>query len=71
MKVLIDHCTPHQLHRMFARFYPDEPEHRSQEFLEAVKDSSPLSPAAIQGYFMLYKDDARGALDNAHKINTL
>ena len=69
VKLLIGHCTEHQLNQMFLRFYPDEPEHRSLEFARAVaSDGRPVSAAHVQGFFMFYKDDAQAMLDNVNKI---
>jgi len=54
---------------MFERFYPDETQEHGKEFANRVIASvQTISPAEIQGYFMLHKDSGRDALANCENI---
>ena len=71
-KEKIDHCTEHQIDTMYSRFFPDEAEHRSMDFAKKVSSHGKnVSAAQIQGFFMFYKNDAQGAIDNADRIWTI
>ena len=68
-KQCIDYATAHQLQCMYSRFFPDQPEEAAVMFAgEAVSIGRPISLAQVQGYFMLHKNDARGALTNVSRI---
>lgn len=72
VKHIVDYCTEYQLEHMFRRFYPDEPEHRAIEFARRLKEITPnVSPAQVQGYFMFYKDDPQGVMDNVQDVANL
>lgn len=72
LKALVDYCTIYQLEQMFNRFYPDEPEDAANEFSQIVSTSAKnVSAAQVQGYFMLYKDNARSAIKNAVNIGNV
>lgn len=69
VKAKVDYCTAYQLETMFERFYPDETSQHATEFAERVIASvKTISPAEIQGYFMLHKDSGQDALANAENI---
>ena len=69
LKAKVDYCTTHQLQKMFERFYPDETTQRAELFADRVIASvKTISPAEIQGYFMLHKDSGQDALDNTENI---
>ena len=69
LKAKVDYCTAYQLQTMFERFYPDETSQHAKEFAERVVASvKTVSPAEIQGYFMLHKDSAHDALANSENI---
>ena len=71
-KQLIDLATPYQLQKMYERFYPEMPETAAIEFGQAVENTGRrYSMAQLQGYFMFYKDSAKGALSNTEKLLTL
>jgi len=68
-KAKVDYCTSYQLQKMFERFYPNETPQGAEQFAQRVIASvKTISPAEIQGYFMLHKDSAQDALDNAENI---
>ena len=68
-KQCIDYATAHQLQCMYSRFFPDQPEEVAVMFAgEAVSIGRPISLAQVQGYFMLHKNDARGASTNVSRI---
>ena len=65
MKTKIDYCSPYQLESMFLRFYPEETDEHSNNFAARVLSHvTSVSAAQVQGYFMFYKDNAQGAVDN-------
>jgi len=69
LKAKVDYCTEYQLQKMFERFYPNETTQRAEQFARRVIASAKtISPAEIQGYFMLHKDSGQDALDNAENI---
>ncbi|XP_055603638.1 LOW QUALITY PROTEIN: mitochondrial chaperone BCS1 [Uranotaenia lowii] len=71
VKEFVGHCTTHQLEQMFMRFYTgQEAVSNSKLFAENVlKIGKPVSPAQIQGYFMIHKmSDQQTVLDNVPKI---
>ena len=69
IKAKVDYCTAYQLETMFERFYPNATPENASEFAERVIASvKTISPAEIQGYFMLYKDSGQDALANAENI---
>lgn len=70
LKEYIGHCSPHQLKIMFLRFYDGERvEENAQKFVNVVtKTGKPISPAQVQGFFMFYKDDPEGVIENIHRF---
>ncbi|KAK7065411.1 mitochondrial chaperone [Halocaridina rubra] len=71
LKQYIGYCTPYQLESMFSRFFPDFSPHMATAFAKGVKDINvPVSAAAVQGHFMVYKEDAQGAVDNITDLAT-
>ncbi|CAL1547569.1 unnamed protein product [Lymnaea stagnalis] len=68
-KEMIGYTTEYQLQQIFTRFYPDQPESRAQEFSSKVISlGQPVSPAQVQGFFMLYKNDPDIVIANAKEI---
>ncbi|OAF68793.1 hypothetical protein A3Q56_03461 [Intoshia linei] len=65
-KYLIGNCSSFQILQMYMKFYPKEPEHLSRIFLDKLSKQLDgcISPAQLQGYFMLYKDNGQAAIDN-------
>jgi len=69
VKAKVDYCTAHQLQKMFQRFYPEETQQHGQEFADRVVASvKTISPAEVQGYFMLHKDSGHDAMANSENI---
>ena len=69
IKAKVDYCTSYQLQTMFERFYPDEAPEHAREFAQRVIASvKTISPAEVQGYFMLHKDSSHDALDDSENI---
>ncbi|KAJ3591803.1 hypothetical protein NHX12_006935 [Muraenolepis orangiensis] len=70
LKQYVGHCTHWQLSQMFRRFYPAAPSSEAQRFASsALTARTEISPAQVQGHFMLYKTDALGAICNVDQIN--
>ncbi|KAF5277689.1 hypothetical protein FQR65_LT03669 [Abscondita terminalis] len=57
LKEYIGWCTPHQIEKMFLRFYQDtDASLNAKEFTKQVMSMNKnVSPAQIQGYFMFHK----------------
>ncbi|EER08415.1 mitochondroal chaperone, putative [Perkinsus marinus ATCC 50983] len=62
VKVHVGLATRDQMQRMFMRFYPDSTEW-AEEFARKL-EGTPLSLADIQGYFLFFKNDPEGCLEN-------
>lgn len=61
VKALIDNASAYQIKKMFIRFYGDEK--MAEEFTQKLQGSS-VSTAQLQGHFVFFKMNPRGALDN-------
>lgn len=71
LKQYIGYCTSFQLESMFSRFYPDASPLQASLFAKCSTDVRvPVSAAAIQGHFMVYKEDPQGAIDNIEQLIT-
>ncbi|XP_036290473.1 mitochondrial chaperone BCS1 isoform X2 [Pipistrellus kuhlii] len=69
MKEYVGYCSNWQLTQMFQRFYPGQAPALAQVFAERVlKTTTQISPAQVQGYFMLYKNDPAGAMQNVESL---
>ena len=67
LKEFIGHCTRYQLVQMYQRFYdgPDLLDFASRFADNVLKQNRPVSPAQVQGYFMIHKlSDQQKVLDN-------
>uniref|UniRef100_A0A1I8FUE6 Mitochondrial chaperone BCS1 n=1 Tax=Macrostomum lignano TaxID=282301 RepID=A0A1I8FUE6_9PLAT len=71
--VRIGYCSRDQLVRMFARFYPEAGMEAAKEFANKLLisdsidcvESARISPAKVQGHFLMHKSDWKAALDSA------
>uniref|UniRef100_A0A8B9W382 BCS1 homolog, ubiquinol-cytochrome c reductase complex chaperone n=1 Tax=Bos mutus grunniens TaxID=30521 RepID=A0A8B9W382_BOSMU len=69
MKEYVGHCSRWQLTQMFQRFYPGQATSLAENFADRVlQATTQISPAQVQGYFMLYKNDPAGAIQNAESL---
>lgn len=71
LKEFIGHCTRYQLEQMYRRFYdgPDMVDFATRFADNVLKHNRPVSPAQIQGYFMIHKlSDQQKVLDNVADI---
>ena len=69
VKEKIDYCTSHQLEQMYLKFYPDEPDHKAKHFSKGAEELNyNISAAQVQGFFMFYKSNPQGAIDNVADI---
>ena len=65
----VGNATDTQIIKLFKKFYPDEPDSSQKKFLADVrKHNRPVSMAALQGYFMIYKHTANEALNNVEEL---
>ena len=72
VKEFIGHCSDYQLRKMFEKFYPTEADGKmTEDFVKAasVIERKKLSPAAVQGHFMFFKTDPKGAIDNISRLS--
>ncbi|XP_033283550.2 mitochondrial chaperone BCS1 isoform X2 [Orcinus orca] len=69
LKEYVGHCSRWQLTQMFQRFYPGQAASLAETFADHVlQATTQISPAQVQGYFMLYKSDPAGAIHNAESL---
>ncbi|XP_043848848.1 mitochondrial chaperone BCS1 isoform X2 [Dromiciops gliroides] len=69
LKEYVGYCSHWQLSQMFQRFYPEEPMSVAESFAErALSAKCQLSAAQVQGHFMLFKNDPKGALQHAEVL---
>ncbi|KAJ3215139.1 hypothetical protein HDU67_000767 [Dinochytrium kinnereticum] len=76
-RALFDNVTDIQAREMFLKFYPGKEELADQfvakirpkeEIPGVVADHKRCSPAALQGHFVLFRDDPEGALRESDKL---
>ncbi|TPX78022.1 hypothetical protein CcCBS67573_g00662 [Chytriomyces confervae] len=75
VKVKIDNSSDSQTRNMFLRFYPNATADVANAFVNAVKPVSGnacdrVSPASLQGHFVLHRDDPEGALRNVSMLTS-
>jgi len=69
VKQIIDLASDSQLCRMYSRFYPEMSDADAILFSEKVTNSGKrFSIAEIQGHFMSFKHDPRGAIEHVHSL---
>lgn len=69
LKEYVGYCSHWQLTQMFQRFYPGQAPSLAEAFAKRVLQvTTQISPAQVQGYFMLYKNDPEGAIHNAESL---
>ncbi|ESO07531.1 hypothetical protein HELRODRAFT_75858 [Helobdella robusta] len=72
VKLLIDYCSDYQLQQMFLKFYPHCNIQQANIFVQEIRQNEigkSISPAQVQGHFMLYKSSPKLAISNVNKIN--
>ena len=73
-QALISYCNLNQIEQLFFNFYPDSSKTESQNFINRLKElnlDSKLSPAIIQGHFLMYKNSPSQAIANAAHIKSM
>ena len=66
LKIYVGLATRNQLMRMYLRFFPDEDD-KAATFAETL-ESTPMSMAEVQGFFMFFKNDPQGCLEAAKEL---
>lgn len=69
--MLIDYCTGSQITDLFHNFYPTSSLSEAENFVNRLKDqnlSTSISPAVLQGHFLMYKNEPDAATKNAGEI---
>ncbi|KAJ3158273.1 hypothetical protein HDU86_002982 [Geranomyces michiganensis] len=70
VKVLLDDANTDQARQMFLRFFVGETQ-LADEFVKAVDfAANRVSPAQLQGHFVVHRDRARAAVENASSLVT-
>jgi chaperone BCS1 len=65
VKKYVGHCSAHQVELMFDNFYPGARPDLAKKFTKSALETRPeVSPAFIQGFFLLHKDDPDSAFNN-------
>jgi len=70
-QALITHCSKDQIIQLFQNFYPEASISEADNFINRLKDlgiDSSLSPAVLQGHFLMYKNSPELAITNAEDI---
>ena len=69
LKQLIGHATKHQLVQMYLRFYQELGPDTADEFAtKALSYDRPISIAAVQGFFMMHKNDGHAVIENLEQL---
>lgn len=71
LKEFVGHCTRHQLEQMYRRFYngPGVDLFATQFADNVEKIKKPVSPAQVQGYFMIHKtSEQQVVVDSVEEI---
>lgn len=71
LKEFVGHCTRHQLEQMYRRFYngPGVDAFATQFADNVEKFNKPVSPAQVQGYFMIHKtSDQQTVVESVEEI---
>ncbi|CAG8513884.1 4231_t:CDS:2 [Scutellospora calospora] len=66
LKEHLDVASDYQIRTMFLRFYENETE-LAERFVEKIRGKG-VSTAQLQGHFVFWKDDPRGAVQNADSV---
>ncbi|KAJ1972219.1 Complex III assembly protein translocase and chaperone [Dimargaris xerosporica] len=64
LKVFLGNASPSQIRQMFLRFYERE-SHLADEFVQRLAHHGPVSPALLQGHFVVHKDSPHAAVEHA------
>ena len=64
----IGDATSHQCERMWIKFFPSQPNHAAMFASSIMSLNTHVSMAALQGYFLQYKDDVENALFNIKQL---
>lgn len=57
VKEYIGYCTEYQIVKMYEKFYPNSGSDGSVFASEVIKKKKPVSPAQLQGFFIMHEDD--------------
>ena len=69
VKEYIGYASDQQLKKAFNNFYPNASDQQMESFTTIIrKHDKPISMAAVQGFFLFFKDDPEAALENTDLI---
>lgn len=69
-RILINNATPHQIEKMFLRFYENEKAKATEFVNSALALNVPISTAQLQGLFVYNKNDPQGAINMVQTLKT-
>lgn len=65
VRQFIGYMTEYQINKLFLKFYPQSSDIKANVFSKTVYElNKTVSPALLQGYFMLCKNDPDKAIEN-------
>ncbi|CAG7838112.1 unnamed protein product [Allacma fusca] len=68
-QALITFCEPSQIMYLFQNFYPEADISLAENFANAAKTLNlQLSPATLQGHFLMYKNDPKSAIESVELL---
>lgn len=70
-QTLISYCTPYQIQQLFFNFYPEGSQAEADNFNNRLKELGMhqfISPAALQGHFLMYKNSPASATENLNEL---
>lgn len=67
MHVELNHASVKQMKGLFMKFFPQESDYNAQEFTNQLPEFK-LNMAKLQGHFLKYKNDVKGAIENAKAL---
>jgi len=65
--VKLDYASEKQMRGLFKKFFPESTEEEQQLFANELPENK-LNMAKLQGHFLKYKDDPKGAIANAKTL---
>ncbi len=73
-QALISHCTHEQVEALFYNFYPESSKSEAENFINKLKElglDTRISPAVLQGHFLMHKNSPISAVEEADQIRFL
>lgn len=71
-QALISYCSPYQVQQLFFNFYPESSQEDADNFnnqLKCLGLQQQVSPATLQGHFLMYKNSPQRAIEHLDELN--